>query len=216
MSPRIALIHATPLAIDPIVAAFESIWPEARLMNLLDDSLSADLAANGELTPAMTDRFLTLAAYCRGCGCDGILFTCSAFGAAIEEVRASLPLPVLKPNEAMFDDALSAGQLLSLVATFPPSLPSMVAEFEALAAAQPSPPTLVTHLAEGALEAIVGGDADRHDALIAETVSGLGECDAVMLAQFSMAGAAARIGGDVTVLTSPASAVSRMRTLLAT
>jgi hypothetical protein len=32
-SPRIALIHATPVAIDPIVAAFKRFWPAARTTN---------------------------------------------------------------------------------------------------------------------------------------------------------------------------------------
>jgi hypothetical protein len=32
-SPRIALIHATPVAIDSIVAAFKRFWPAARTTN---------------------------------------------------------------------------------------------------------------------------------------------------------------------------------------
>jgi hypothetical protein len=48
-TPRIALIHATPLAMDPVGNAFELLWPEALRMNLLDDSLSADLALAGSL-----------------------------------------------------------------------------------------------------------------------------------------------------------------------
>jgi hypothetical protein len=214
MPPRVALIHATPLAIDPILAAFGTGWPEARLMNVLDDSLSADLDAAGALTPEMTDRFQALAAYCRGCGADGILFTCSAFGAAIEAVQGVLPIPVLKPNEAMFEDALSAGNRLAMVATFAPSMPSMVAEFDAMVAGLASPPTLTTHLAAGALAAMQAGDTARHNTLIAETVAGLGEHDAVMLAQFSMAGAAAVIDEGIKVLTSPDSAVRRMKAAL--
>src|SRR5690606_28344591 len=97
--PRIALIHATPLAIEPIGAAFSRLWPEARTTNLLDDSLSADLAAEGRLTDHMIGRFLTLARYVHGCGADAILFTCSAFGPAIEATAAAMTIPVLKPNE---------------------------------------------------------------------------------------------------------------------
>src|ERR1700712_3080723 len=89
-TPRIALIHATPVAIDPIVAAFRRLWPEARPMNLLEDSLATDLAADGRLTEAMIARFLTLARYARGSGADAILFTCSAFGPAIEAARLEL------------------------------------------------------------------------------------------------------------------------------
>jgi hypothetical protein len=51
---RITLIHALKHSIAPIEAAFARLWPAARLMNLLDDSLSADLARDGSLSNAMT------------------------------------------------------------------------------------------------------------------------------------------------------------------
>jgi hypothetical protein len=108
---RIALIHALKHSLQPIEASFARLWPEARLMNLLDDSLSADLARDGGLTDVMTERFLRLGRYAAGTGADAILFTCSAFGPCIEAVaRAHAPMPVLKPNEAMIEQAdLAAG-----------------------------------------------------------------------------------------------------------
>ena len=57
---RIALIHALKHSIAPIEASFAKLWPNAILMNLLDVSLSADVARDGSLTSAMTDRFLAL------------------------------------------------------------------------------------------------------------------------------------------------------------
>jgi hypothetical protein len=131
--PRIALIHATALAIDPIRAAFERHWPQARRMNLLDDSLSVDRARDGQLTDAMVQRFADLAGYAQRTGCDAILFTCSAFGPAIEAAARATSLPTLKPNEAMFEDALAlapAGRALrlGLLATFEASIASMADE----------------------------------------------------------------------------------------
>ena len=41
--PRIALIHATPVAIQPVNDAFKCLWPAAEVYNLLDDSLAPDL-----------------------------------------------------------------------------------------------------------------------------------------------------------------------------
>ena len=103
---RITLVHALKHSIVPIEASFAKLWPDARLMNLLDDSLSADLARDGGLTDAMTERFLRLGRYAAGTGSDAILFTCSAFGPCIEAVaRAQAPMPVLKPNEAMIEQA---------------------------------------------------------------------------------------------------------------
>jgi hypothetical protein len=47
-------------------------------MNLLDDSLSADLARDGRLTFAMTERFRAIGSYVTSTGADAMLFTCSA------------------------------------------------------------------------------------------------------------------------------------------
>ena len=46
-APRIVLIHAVAVAVDPVAAAFADGWPEAELVNLLEDSLSRDRAADG-------------------------------------------------------------------------------------------------------------------------------------------------------------------------
>src|SRR6195256_2147767 len=98
---RIALIHALKHSIAPIESSFARLWPDAVLMNLLDDSLSADLARDGRLTEAMTGRFLSISRYAASTGADAILFTCSAFGPCIEAVARQLaPVPVPKPREA--------------------------------------------------------------------------------------------------------------------
>jgi hypothetical protein len=122
---RITLIHALKHSIAPIEASFAKLWPDARLMNLLDDSLSADLARDGGLSDAMTERFLALGRYGAGTGSDAILFTCSAFGPCIEAVaRAHAPMPVLKPNEAMIEQAVAQARTIGLLSTFPPTLAS--------------------------------------------------------------------------------------------
>src|SRR5205085_6719763 len=115
--------------VEPIQSAFERHWPQARRMNLLDDSLSVDRADAGQLTEAMVQRFLDLASYAQRTGCGSILFTCSAFGPAIESAGRATGLPTLKPNEAMFEQALAtrpaSGALkLGLVATFQASIGS--------------------------------------------------------------------------------------------
>ena len=213
---RIALIHALSHSVPAIVATFRREWPEATLANLLDDSLSADLARDGALTLAMTERFLTLARYAKGCCADGILFTCSAFGPCIEAcVRDLAPLPVLKPNEAMIEEAVAlAGPSarIGLLATFAPMLASMPAEFAAVAPRV----TVVPCLAAEALPALDRGDAAAHDRAAAEAAMALRDCDIVVLGQFSLARAAPMVAEATgkTVLTTPDSAVRKMKRLL--
>ena len=207
---RIALIHALHHSLPPIAAAFARHWPDAELMNLLDDSLSADLARDGGLTRGMTARFLKLGRYATGTGADAILFTCSAFGPCIEAVaRAERPIPVLKPNEAMIEQAVTKGRRIGLLSTFAPTLASMPREF-------PESVQVVPKLADGALAALDRGDAAEHDRLIAEAAQSLRDCDVIALAQFSMARAAPLVAqaSSQPVLTSPESAVRKLREML--
>ncbi|WP_050387878.1 aspartate/glutamate racemase family protein [Bradyrhizobium pachyrhizi] len=207
---RITLIHALKHSIVPIEASFARHWPEARLMNLLDDSLSADLARDGKLDERMTERFLTMGRYAVGTGANGILFTCSAFGPCIEAVaREHAPMPVLKPNEAMIEQAVAKGKRIGLLSTFPPTLVSMPPEF-------PSQVTLVPKLAEGALAALDRGDRAEHDRIVIEASKELRDCDLIALAQYSMAPAAERVA-EITgreVLTTPDSAVKKLKAML--
>lgn len=213
---RIALIHALTHSIAPIVTTFGRLWPEARLVNLLDDSLSADLARAGALTPAMTDRFLTLARYSARNGADGILFTCSAFGPCIDACARELaPMPVLKPNEAMIEEAVATAgpsARIGLVATFAPMLASMPPEFTAVAPGV----TVVPCLAAEALAALDRGDFEGHDRAAAEAAGALNDCDVVALGQFSLARAAQAVADATgkTVLTTPDSAVRKLQRLL--
>jgi hypothetical protein len=208
---RIALIHALKHSIAPVEASFARAWPEAGLMNLLDDSLSADVARDGRLTDAMTARFLALGRYAAGTGADAILFTCSAFGPCIEAVaREQAPLAVLKPNEAMVEQAAAHGRRIGLLATFAPTLASMPPEF-------PASVEVVPKLAVGALAALDRGDRGEHDRLVAEASRDLGDCDLIALAQYSMAPAAALVAAATgrVVLTTPDSAVLKLKQLLA-
>ncbi|HEX4893678.1 MAG TPA: aspartate/glutamate racemase family protein [Hyphomicrobiaceae bacterium] len=217
MRKRVALIHAVTVAMPPVSSAFAELWPEAELVNLLDDSLPIDRAKSDDLTPALHKRITTLATYARDLGADGVLFTCSAFGAAIEAAARAATWPVLKPNEAMFEAALERGRKIGMLASFPRSISSMEQEFRELVAARGIEATLRSVCVPEAMPALQRGDAAKHDAMLAEAAPQLADCDAIMLAQFSMSGAAPDVQARVKapVLTSPASAVRKIRTLLA-
>lgn len=214
---RISLIHATPVAVQPVADAFEAGWPDAMVTNLLDDSLSPDLKATGSLTQEITDRFLSLGRYAAGTRADAILFTCSAFGPCIEAVASDLaPMPVLKPNEAMFEEALGMGSRIGMLATFQPSVPPMEDEFYDLVEKSGGAASLTTVCADGAMDALLAGDPDRHNTLVADAASDLDFCDVIMLAHFSTAKAQPAVSAavDCPILTSPDSAVRKLKSNL--
>src|SRR5579871_3035578 len=194
---------------EPINAAFARHWPEARRMNLLDDSLSVDLAAAGNLDDSIYRRCLTLTEYAVSTGAHAILFTSSAFGPCIESAaRHYRSIPILKPYEAMIDAAAQSGQRIGLIASFEPTLP---ADFPASVA-------LDTELAEGALDALSRGDPEGHDRAVAAAAQRLRArgCEVIALAQYSMARAAHAVSEAVSlrVLTPVDSAVERLRARL--
>jgi len=214
---RIVLIHAVEVAMRPVEAAMREHWPAAQCSNLLDDALPRDLEAAGTLTPEITGRIAALGRYAVGSGAQGVLFTCSAFGKAIDDAAKSLSIPVLKPNEAMFETALDAGGLIGMLATFEPSIDSMTREFDDEARRREVSAQLHTVYVPGALDALKSGDAATHDRLLAEAATRLAHCSTILLAHFSTARAAPAVAARCRqpVLTSPGSAVMKLRRLTA-
>jgi Asp/Glu/hydantoin racemase len=213
---RIALIHAVTVAMAPVHEAFARLWPEAECTDLLDTALAVDRERDGELTPAMTRRIGALAEYAARTGAAGILYTCSAFGEAIEAAAKASPIPVLKPNEAMFEAALAAGERIGMLATFAPSVAGMEEEFRQIAAARRSPARIETVCVEPAMRALKSGDGAAHDRLLAEAAPRLGGSDAVLLAHFSTARAEPAVAATLRcpVLTAPGAAVTKLKSLL--
>jgi Asp/Glu/hydantoin racemase len=219
--PKIALIHATPLAMKPVSEVFAALWPNAKCRNLLDDSLSPDLQEQG-LTSAMVDRMVGLASYVKSQGAEAILFTCSAFGPAIDAAKRAHNIPILKPNEAMFDEALDFCERqgkpcrIGLLTTFAPASVSMQAEFQEAIEQRRLTAVVECACATGALEKLNAGDPQTHDRLLLETAAAMPSCDVYVLGQFSMARSQALLEKAVQkpVLTSPASAVRRLQSAL--
>jgi hypothetical protein len=218
---RIALIHALAHSKKPINVAFQKLWPEAQLMNILDDSLSRDLSDRGYLDSPMHRRFDCLATYAIDNGADAVLFTCSAFGSCIDAVKLKhgSHRHILKPNEAMIEEALKKQpKTVGLLATFHPTLSSMKAEFYEANGPDGARATIRTAFAAGAMKALDCGDTEAHDEIACRVaVEQLGDCDIIALAQYSLARAAPRIRvalPGATVLTTTDSSVLKMKALL--
>ena len=213
---RIGLVHAVQVAMAPVEAAFGECWPAAVRMNVFDDTLAPDLEHAGRLTDELYARIAMLTDYCIDSGCVAVLFTCSSFGAAIEARARSAKVPVLKPNEAMFEKALVFGSKIGMLTTFPPAAMPMEVEFFAEANRQGVAATIKTLCVSEAMVAAKSGDYDRHNLLLREAAAHFADYDALLLAQFSMAPALCEVrqGVDIPVLSSPHAAVEKLKKLL--
>jgi len=217
MPPRIALIHAVATAIPPIRHAFKEGWPEAQVSNLLDDDLMPAYTREGGLTPHVTERICALALYAARTGADAILFTCSVFPQAEGLAKQLVRIPRLKPDEAMIAAALDAGTRIGIVATNPPATPAAAAQLVAGAKTRGVEIQVVQSVAEGAFAIGNSGDAATHDRMVVEAAERIaGQVDVLCLAQVSMALARGAVQAKVKVpvLTSPSTAVARLKRLL--
>jgi len=214
--PHIFLFSVHKDAMDAGVRAFAADWPEARISNLLDDSLFSWVREAGGVVPEMYDVFRNLTRHMVGRGADGILFTCSAFRPVIDACIEDFELPILKPNDAMIEKALDAGRRIAVMATVGPTIPSISVEIEEMAAARGQKVELTPYVVDRAFDALAGGDAATHDRLVAERARDISGCDAIVLAQFTLSRAvpAVQAVNKTPIYNSPGAAVARMREMV--
>ncbi len=216
--PRIGLVHALHASIAPIEAAFVESWPEAETVSLYDQSLYADFNKTRSVTPDIFRRIESLLRFSRETGAEAILFTGSLFGEPVEAAREKMDIPVLTAYEAMIEEAFATAKRprLGMLSTAAGTGEMMSADIQEYAAANNREYELDARYVAGAIDALLWGDREEHDELVAAAAAQMGECDALLLAQFSMAPVAKRlppVEGRM-VLTSPGSAVSKLKRLL--
>ncbi len=213
---KIVLIHAVDIAIEPIKDAFSIGWPEADIVHLWDETLSIERAKTADLTPALSERVNALFELAKMNGADAVLFTCSAFGEAIERLAVNSDIPVLKPNQAMFDEALAANLPTTLLGTFQPAMAGMEAEFIEAAKEQGKPEVLDSLCVPEARTALKEKDIDSHNQYLLDGIQSIREEQVIMLAHFSSAVAQAKLQQEtgMKVLSSPECAVRQLKKTL--
>jgi hypothetical protein len=217
MSKRIMLVHAFLPSMPPIVDAFKQGWPEAEVLNILDEALYADVTPEGAMKPGVVGRVESILEHCVLSGADGIVFTGSTFGPAVDAARPSISVPVLKADEAMAERAVSIGRRILVVCTAMRAIPIVRANVEAAAKKVGVQPKLDELCVAGAKDAISAGKDETHDRLIAEAVERESQgYDVILFGQISMVPSRALLSPGVAarVLCSPDSTVAHLRSLL--
>jgi Asp/Glu/hydantoin racemase len=185
--PHIGLVHATLAAVQPMVAAFRRFAPDVKLLHFLDEGL-LPMAERDGLTPAAVEEVERLIRRAIASGADGVLLTCSAYSPAVGAVQARIPAPVVSVDEAMLRGALECGRTLGVVATVSAAGPTTAKLLQTYAAENGRTIEVNVRVVPDAFAALKNDDGARHDALVREQIAALmPACDAVVLAQISMA-----------------------------
>lgn len=216
MPKRIFLIHAYLHSMAPIDQVFKASWPEAQTVNLLDESLYADVPHDGALSAALYERTASLLRHCVLSGADGIVFTGSTFGPAVEKAREAIAVPVLKADEAMADMAVARGERILLICTQQRAMRIVRPGLDEAVARAGGNHQITELWTAGAKDAMTAGQLGTHDRLIAAQIRTAGDFDVIVLGQISMAGAREYLPPELNsrVITSSDAAVARMRALV--
>ena len=216
MTKRIFLVHPYFPTMAPIDAAFKRDWPQAQIVNLLDESLYGDVPQDGTLAPPLYERVATLLHHCVKSGADGIVFTGTTFGPAIEAVRPYIKVPLLRAEEAMAELAVGMGKDVLLVCSAKRAMPVIRGSLDAAAERQGVTPRINELWVSGAKDALAAAGMEAHDQLIANEVEAASHAGVIVIGQISMVGACAYLPPEIMrrTVTSLNAAVARMRTLV--
>lgn len=213
----IVVIHTGPVTVQPIKDQFKEQLADARVINIVDDSLLNDVRSAGHLTPEVTSRIYSYMQNAQSMGADLILNACSSVGEATDQLRGMIRTPIIKVDEAMAAEASRIGPRVGVVATVSTTLEPTVRLIQKKAKEAHRDVTVVERIADGAFDALLAGDAARHDEILKRTIVELMDhVDVVVLAQVSMARLVPLLGPTkVPVLSSPQSGVAEVRRALA-
>lgn len=210
-------IHTGFALVEPLKPLFAELLPDVRVVTLVDDGLLADVRAAGHLTPAVTRRLTGYGILAAASGADAILNCCSSVGEAADLLARMVEIPVVKIDDRMVRTAVETGSRIGIVATVPTTLDPTERLLRRKAAEAGRQVELRRYLVDSAFDALMGGDAARHDALVLQAIErAAADNDVVALAQGSMARLVSLLPSSipVPVLSSPRLGVEALRAAL--
>jgi len=170
-----------------MVAAFREHAPAVNLLHFLDEGLLPLVNREG-LTARAVGELERLVVRAADSGVDGILLTCSAYSPVVPSLQTRCSVPILSADDAMLHAALAIGPRLGVVATVEAAGPTTAALLRDLAAGSGQIPAVEVRVVPAAFAALKAGDGALHDRLVREQIIELLPfCDAIVLAQISMA-----------------------------
>lgn len=214
----LALIHTSATLVPVFQQLTKARLPDVDTFNIVDDSLVRQIGARGGITPDISARVAAYIGSAAAGGADYILVTCSSIGPAVEAAASSVQVPVLRVDQPMADAAVQAGRRIGVIATLATTLDPTSDLVRRRAAAAGKTIELTARLVEGAFDALMAGDAAKHDALVGAALKDLSaRVDIILLAQASMARVVdtlAPADKRVPIFASPPIAIDHLATIL--
>lgn len=188
MPKTLALLHTTLVTAPPLKELATKELPGVRVINLVDDSLLADVMAAGGPTAEVERRMEAYVQQAVTAGADAFLCCCSSVGEVAERIAATAPIPVLRIDEPMAARAVQSGPRIGVIATVGTTLEPTANLIRRKAAEAGAEAQVEAVLVEGAFAALMAGRGEEHDQRVLAALTALiDRSDVVVLAQASMA-----------------------------
>ena len=213
---RLGLVHTSATLVPVFAQLCKDKLPDVEVFNIADDSLVKGIREAGSLTAQISRRVAGYLESAELAGADYIMVTCSSIGPAVEAGAKLIGVPVLRVDQPMADQAVATGKRIGVIATLRTTLEPTADLIQRRAALAGKKIELTSKLAEGAFEALMSGDAAKHDAMVAAALKELSkQVDVIVLAQASMARVVDTLTEKpVPILASPGIAVDYLATVL--
>lgn len=117
---RVTMIHAIAESIPPVRLAFGDEFPEAEVINVLDEGLLTDF--DDRLTPQLRRRMSELIGYCQDNKADAIGLACSVYAPVVDSARDLVDVPSVSSYGPVMADAVAAGPRVGLIASVPAAM----------------------------------------------------------------------------------------------
>lgn len=210
MPKTLALLHTTPVTVPVMKELAAKEMPNVRVVNLLDDSLLADVMAAGGVTEPVERRMKAYLEQAMVAGADALMCCCSSVGEVAERLAETSPIPVLRIDAPMAEEAVNNGPRIGVIATVQTTLEPTASLIRRKAEEMGKEVEVEPLLVKGAFAALQAGRGEEHDLLVRTALEGLlTRSDVVVLAQASMARLLGSLSEPprVPILTSPVSGI---------
>lgn len=214
----VVAIHTAMPMVEPTRELFSKHLPDVRLINIVDDSLIQDVIEAGEVPSSVEKRLVNYYYSAIDAGADVIFNTCSSVGDIALKAKDLFDIPLVKIDDNMAEAAVNESSSIGVLATLPTTLSPTVRLIRHFAKKLGRDVTIAEGLAEGAFQAVIAGDREKHDQLILDAAERLaGQVDLFVLAQGSMARMEDQIAKTTgkKVLSSPERGVLNVKEVLA-
>ena len=212
---RVTMIHAIAESIPPVRLAFAEEFPEAEVVNVLDEGLLFDF--EDEITPHLRRRMSNLIGYCQDNKADAIGLACSVYAPVVDSAKDLVDIPLVSSYGPVMADAVAAGPRVGLSASVAATMrdSEYYLRLAAEAAAKTVEPRLC--LAEDLIAVMrAEGQSGLERRLEEEVLKLAPDVDVVLLGQFSFAAALEHLQkvSPVPVLSAPHSSARTLKRLL--